>query len=246
MSMPGSSNNSSFIPKRGTKKHTRKIRNINIYLLTVASYILFFAALGASGAAYFYNQTITNELNNEIATMSTAVSNFKEAEMKRVEEFDVRLRQANNRLANSASVTAILSEIESAVVESLRLKQLYIERDSDEYFFVEARAETDNYDSAIFQRDILAEYDTIEELEISDVILEQIENETDESISQGISLVALLAIPLEQVAYKAEAPVSVSEDSQADSAEQSDDTGQVDNVEEEQTDENTDDNSEES
>lgn len=199
--MPGSSNSSSFIPKRGTKKHTRKIRNLNIYILTVISYVLFFAALAASAAVFFYSRSITGQLNNEIATMSAAVSNFKEADMQRVDIFDVRLRQANQRLNNSASVTQILTEVESAVIDTVRLTKFSLERNFDEGYIVQAEAETDIYDSAIFQRDILEEYDVVEEIEIRDVALRQISGEQEQIAGQSISLQALLSIPLEAVAY---------------------------------------------
>ena len=72
--MPGSSNNSSFIPKRGTTKRTRKVRNVNIYIINIASYTLMFAALVAAAGVYFYSNYVKEQLLNETTAMSAAVS----------------------------------------------------------------------------------------------------------------------------------------------------------------------------
>jgi hypothetical protein len=203
--MPGSSNSSSFIPKRGTKKHTRRLRNVNIYILTIVSYVLFFAALGASAFVYFYEQNYANKLNEEIAQMSVAVSDFKEADMQRVQEFDARLRQANNRLENSASVVGVLSAIESATIDTVRFNSLSIEREFDTNYIVEADIDTDSFDSAIFQRDVIAGFEAVEEIEVGDVSLMQSANQSGQTLAQSLSLRALLSVPLSAVPYEAEA-----------------------------------------
>lgn len=200
--MPGSSNSSSFIPKRGSKKSIRKVRNVNVYILTIVSYVLFFAALGASAGVFFYSKSITNQLNEEIVATNTAIGVFKEADLLRVEEFDKRLRQANNRLNNSASVVQILAQIESAVVDSLRLSSLSINRDADKHFSIEAQAETNKYDAVIFQRDILKGYEVVDEIEVADVALQRVGSKVDASTEQTVTLTTLLLVPLDKVAYK--------------------------------------------
>lgn len=201
--MPGSSNSSSFIPKRGTKKHTRRLRNINIYILTIVSYVLFFAALGASIFVYFYEQNYANKLNEEIAQMSAAVSGFKEADMQRVQEFDARLRQANDRLEKSASIVGILSVIESATIDTVRFNSISIQREIDDNFIIEADVDTDSFDSAIFQRDVIAAFETVEEIEVNDVSLVQSVNQSGQALGGSLSLKASLYIPLSAVPYQA-------------------------------------------
>ncbi len=203
--MPGSSNNSSFIPKRGTTKHTRKVRNANIYILNILSYVLLFAALAASAAVYFYSNYVNDQLNSEIATMSDAVGNFKEADMKRVQEFDVRLQQATQRLDNSVSIISVLKAIESAVVDTVRFRSFSLIRNLDEDFIVQAVVDTDTFDSSIFQRNTFSGNATVEAVEVDNVVLQQMDGGSGQSTGQSVSFVVNLAFPLSSVPYQAPA-----------------------------------------
>ena len=202
--MPGSSSNSSFIPKRGTTKRTRKVRNANIYILSIASYVLLFASIAASAGVYFYSDIVSNQLDNEIIEIGKAVEGFKEADMKRVEEFDVRLRQANQRLNNSASVLAVLSAVESAIIDTVRFNNFSLTRNLDGGYIGLATIETDTFDSSMFQRDVFGDREVVEAIEISNVALTQSINESNQSVGQSVSFVASLAVPLSAVSYTVE------------------------------------------
>lgn len=200
--MPGSSSsNSSFIPKRGTQKLKRRVRNGNLYILTIFSYIILFTTLVASAAVYIYGEYIHGQLQVEITEMNTAVSNFKEADMQHVQEFDNRLRQAQHRLNNSVSVTSIFAAIESATIDSVRFRDFQLIRDLDNGFIVQANIDTDSFDSSLFQRGVFERNQVIEEVEIDSLVLNESVNESGSSIGQSISLVAKLSVPLSAVPY---------------------------------------------
>lgn len=200
--MPGSSSsNSSFIPKRGTQKLKRRVRNGNLYVLTLFSYIILFTTLVASAGVYVYGEYINGQLQVEISEMNTAVTNFKEAEMQRVQEFDNRLRRAQNRLNNSVSITSIFSAIESATIDSVRFENFKLTRDLDKGFVVQASLETDGFDSSLFQRGVFERNPVVEEVEIDSIVLNESVNESGSSIGQSVSFVANLAVPLSAVPY---------------------------------------------
>lgn len=201
--MPGSSNNSSFIPKRGTSKRTRKVRNLNIYILNILSYVVFFAALLAAAGVFFYSGYVREQMNNEVATMNSAIGNFKEADMQRVQEFDVRLRQANHRLNHSASVVRILEGIEENIIDTVRFESLSLTRDFDDNYVIEVTADTDTFDSSIFQRDTLLKKDElVKGLEVSEFTLRTLVSEEGQISGQTVSLVANILVPLTAVPYE--------------------------------------------
>lgn len=201
--MPGSSNNSSFIPKRGASKRKRKVRKGNIYVLTIVASIILTATLLASAGIYLYQQYINNQLQNEITQMNAAVSGFKEADMQRVQEFDVRLRQANQRLNNNASVAAILDSIEASVIDTVRLSGLSVTRNLDDNFIVNADIQTDTFDSTIFQRGIFVRGDVIDIVEVSDVNLTEVSSaEPGTDLQQSVTFSAKLSVPISAVLYQ--------------------------------------------
>ena len=201
--MASSSNNSSFIPKRGTTKRKRNVRNGNVYILTIIAYVVLFATLLASGAIYLYQQYVNSQLQNEITQMNSAVSGFKEADMQKVQEFDVRLRQANQRLDNAASVSVILEALELSVIDTVRLSSLGIERDLDNSFLVKAEVETDNFDSTIFQRGVFARGSVVEVVEINDISLNEVTSvDTGGELQQSVSFSTRLSVPLNAVLYQ--------------------------------------------
>lgn len=200
--MPGSSNNSSFIPKRGTQKRKRRVRNGNIYVLTIVSYVVLFSTLAASAGVFIYSQIIQEQLLVEIQLMNEATSSFEEADMLKVQEFDTRLRQAHQRLNNSVSILSILSAIESATIDTVRFDDLQISREFDNELIVQATVQTDTFDSSIFQRGIYTDNPVVEAIEIDDIVIRETTSNTG-AVGQSLSFVANIAVPLSAVPYKA-------------------------------------------
>ena len=204
--MPGSSNDSSFIPKRGTSKSKHNVRKGKVYSLTIVSYVLLFAALAASAAVFVYRGLVVSELENEITAMNQAMSDFKEADMKRVQEFDVRLRQASQRLNKSVSVSSIFTAIERATIDTVRFEKFSLKRNLDDGYVIQADIETDTFDSSIFQRGIYGSNEAIGAIEIKELgILEKV-NEQKESLGQRITFTALMSVPLTAVPYRGTTP----------------------------------------
>lgn len=171
--MPGSSN-TSFIPKRnpgaGEKRNSRR----QVYIGTFVVQILFIASLLATAGVFVYDYRLNKALDAEIVALNTAIGTFNEAEMQRVQATDLRLTQANTRLAYSAAITTLLEAIEVSVADSVQITELVIERVSDDAFEVAAQIKTTSFDSVMFQRTILDDSRTLAFAEIKDLVLENV------------------------------------------------------------------------
>jgi hypothetical protein len=204
--MPGSSSNSSFIPKRGTSKHKRRVRSGNIYVFTIISYVLIFTALISSGAVFFYASVVKGELQDEIAAMNAAVNQFNQADLLRVQEFDGRLAQVQDRLSNTGSIVAIFDAIEAATIGTVRFAGFKLERNFDTNYIIDAQLDTDTFDSAIFQRTIAGGNEVVTEVEFTDVSLTTSVIEDTALVGQSLRISALLMVPIEAVPLQITAP----------------------------------------
>jgi len=175
--MPGSSN-TSFIPKRnpatGDKRNSRR----QVYVGTFVVRILFIASLLATLGVFVYEYRLNKALDAEIVALNTAIVTFNEAEMQRVQEADLRLSQANTRLAYSASIVTLLEAVEASVTDSVQITELDIARVSDEAFEVQAKIKTTSFDSVMFQRTILDSGRTLAFAEIKDLVLQNVPPDT--------------------------------------------------------------------
>ena len=171
--MPGSSN-TSFIPKRNPAMGDRRGNRRQVYIGTFVVQILFIASLLATAGVFIYEYRLNKTLDTEIVALNTAIGTFNEAEMQRVQAADLRLSQANDRLAYSASVISLLESIEVAVVDSVQISELEVERVSDEAFEVQAQIRTDSFNSVLFQRAILDDSRTLAFSEIKDLVLQNV------------------------------------------------------------------------
>lgn len=201
----GGSSNSSFIPKRGPSNRPKKAVAKQVYVFTLVSYVLFFAVLTASVAVFFYNNYVTNQLENEVVSLNNAIGEFSQTELTEVKEFDLRLQKAKERLENSVSFTAIFSALESDTLETVQIDDLKIERFSDAGFEINVSMVTNNFDSSILQRRLLSSNSIIETVEVSEVTIQPADQEDDLNqvdLSQ-VNLNILIGVPLEAIPYSA-------------------------------------------
>lgn len=153
--MPDPSN-SSFIPKRGPAARTkRKVASKQVYIFALISYVVMFATLLAAGGVFLYQKYLEKNLNTEITALNSEIASFSKERMNMVLEFNARLEQASDRVANSVSLGSIFSALEAATIESVVLNDLTMERVGDEKYLLSASVITDSFDSTIFQRGVV-------------------------------------------------------------------------------------------
>tara|TARA_B100000508_G_scaffold141011_1_gene145034 strand:+ start:1340 stop:2050 length:711 start_codon:yes stop_codon:yes gene_type:complete len=200
--MPGPSN-SSFIPKRNPVKQKRNQPSRRIYIFTIVSYVLLFAALLSAGGTFFYQEYIDAQLQREITDLNNEISSFSEADMQRVLEFDRRVTQAASRIDNSVSIASVLEALEAATIDTVQLQSLNISRVADDSFSLNARVVTDTFDSTIFQRGVYERNQVISDVEIGAVNTSEAQSEADEQggVRSLVMFDATLEVPLDAVPY---------------------------------------------
>jgi hypothetical protein len=200
--MKGSSDNS-FIPKRGFSKKVRTGGSNKFYIFTYISYILMFAALLSSGGVFLYAQYTNSQLDIAIEALNSEIGGFSQADMERVTQFNLRLLQAQDRLENSVSITSVFEALQAAIIDTVQINSLAMEREDDSRLVMKAVIQTDSFDSTIFQRGVFLRNGTIQEVEISDVqstFTTQAIGTTQDLITlPAVSFQASLSIPLEAV-----------------------------------------------
>ena len=199
----------SFIPKRGPVKHSRGTASRKVYVFTLISYVLMFATLLATGSVYLYAKYVDKQLESEVSALNTEINSFSEADMQKVLDFDRRLTQAYDRLNNSVSIVSVFEALESATIDTVKVKTLDIVRENDEKFILSATVETDSFDSTIFQRGVYQRNQTIESVMVSGVQAAVEDSGSEDSGSEEdvdlytspISFSVQLEVPLSAVPY---------------------------------------------
>ena len=196
--MPNSPN-TSFIPKQGPVRRPRQTASRSIHLFSVISYITLASTMVASVGSFFYGRHIDGQLQDKIEELSSAVSGFNEEDMNQVREFNVRLAQSRDRLDNGVSVRSIFEALEDATAQSVSLAALKLERFQDNSIVLEAKVETDNFDSSLFQRGVFERSSIVESVLVEELkIVEEAEVE-DGPVRSGVSFIAEITVPISEV-----------------------------------------------
>ena len=200
---------SSFIPKRGATRTTKRKPIKQVFLFTIFAYSVTFAALLTAGASYLYKNYTTIVLENEVSALNTEIDTFIVSELSMISEFDLTLQRAADRLANGASIVTVLDALDSATVGSAQVTALDIERSGDQEIVLVADIASQSFDSALFQRTILnTDALLFSEVLIEDVTLSFANNEEVElegiptvQIDQPLSFTVTIRVPIESLPY---------------------------------------------
>ena len=194
--------NSSFIPKREPAKKKRSVSTRRVYVFTLISYVLLFSALIAAGGVYFYKQMVDENLTKEITLLNNEISTFSEANMRRVLEFDGRLQQAQSRLDATISLPTMFSALEAATAQTVQVTALEIVRENEEKLVLTGTMLTSSFDSAIFQRQMYKDNETVSSVAVTEINASGIDDgQTTGQRELGFSVV--LDVPLSDIPYSA-------------------------------------------
>jgi hypothetical protein len=145
---------SSFIPKRNAQQATRRNRGHNFFLLAIISYACLIAAPTASAAVFVYNIYVDRQFAEAVVALEAAISDFGEADMKRVIEFDARLQNARDLVDRHVSINKVLAHLEANTIDLVAFTSLSLTRTAEGGVKVEGAALADSLDSAYFQRTV--------------------------------------------------------------------------------------------
>jgi len=206
--MPGSSNNNgSFIPKQGPARRKTKKGTNKFVIFTIFTYSLLFASLLAAGATFFYHTYVKSQLEQEAAGLAAAKTTFNSADLEMVQQFDLKLKRATDRIDNASSIVSVLDAVSQATVGPAQLQTLSIKRSGDTAFLLTGEVLTPSFDAAIFQRAIYKlNKDIFAQVEATDVSLAR--NFAQESLGSDANDIATevtftveLAVPLSVVPF---------------------------------------------
>jgi hypothetical protein len=202
--MQGSSNNS-FIPKRSNSKRQHSKPGRKIFVVTIISYSLLFAALLAAGATLLYKNYTTTQLENEAVALDNAVNTFSVQDFKRVQDFDAALTKAKGRVDNTVSIVAVLDELDRITAQPIQINDFELQRKGDEDLLITVNFTTETLDGALFQRKMLTvESDLFSDIEISDIYIQNAQ-ETPEAdgvnVPAVVTFVAEFSTPVTTVLY---------------------------------------------
>jgi hypothetical protein len=132
---------------------------------------LFFAVLIASVGAFAYDRRLSSQLAQQVEAFRAATLSFDadEERLQRVLSIDRRLVQVNDRLQNSASMSALLTALEATTLQSAQVESFNMTRENDDSIMLELSVLTDTFDSVLFQRSVLEDNDVLKTFELSDV-----------------------------------------------------------------------------
>lgn len=191
--------NTSFIPKQGPVRRPRQTASRSVHLFSVISYIALASTMVAAVGSFFYQRHIEGQLQGKVEELSMAIGGFNEEDMNDVREFNVRLSQSRDRLDNGVSVEAIFEALEDATAQTVSLASLELERFEDDRIVLEAKVETNNFDSSIFQRGVYERSSIVEAVEVKDLMIAGESESEDGPIQSGVSFVAEITVPISEV-----------------------------------------------
>jgi hypothetical protein len=204
--MQPNSSQSSFIPKRGATRAKRRKPTKRIFLFSLVSYSLIFASLLASGASYLYKNYSISILQNEVVLLNSEINTFSVRDLSVVSEFDLTLRRATDRFNNSASVAAVLDELDLATAQPVQIVSLTMERSGDQNMLVVAKVVAQSFDGALFQRELF----NLNESLFSDVVFEDVSKITNQDEGRGtvtttnqelVTFTATVQVPIQSLSY---------------------------------------------
>ena len=196
---------SSFIPKRGGARAQRRKPGRQIFFFSIVAYSFMFAALLAAGGSYLYKNYLQSLLRDEATTLNTEINTFSVSGLSQVSEFDLTLKRVKDRLDNTASVAAILAEIDSVIAQPIQVENMQIERVGDSHIVVTASINTRTFDGALFQRKILTNPDSLfTDVRIAEVVVEPATPGDGNNVlptEQSVTFTTQLRADIDKLAY---------------------------------------------
>jgi len=164
---------SSFIPQRPSKGNVKPKRMRKIYVLNYVTYVIFFGTLIVTAGVFFFGWSLDSQIDTLAKQLDAEQSVFNENELANVKILDTKIDTAEGMLNNHVSVVSILAAIEQSIVGPIQLLDfVYTRTGQSDAPLVSLTAETDSFNTVLFQNQVLAANGIIRGLDIQNVSLE--------------------------------------------------------------------------
>ncbi len=151
-----SSQGSSFIPKAPVRGAVSKRRVRKVYVFTYLIYIVFICSLLAAAGFWFIHFTAQNKLAEAQRTLTEERNKFNDSDVATVMQLSERMEEAEALLEGQVSLVRALEAVEAVTVASVSMTGLKYEKSESANLSFSLVAKTDDFNSARYQREVLA------------------------------------------------------------------------------------------
>lgn len=143
----------SFIPKNTNRVRKPRVGK-RIYIFSYISYVLFFGTLLTLAGTYLFSLTVENALEEQRQLLADERATFSEGEIAQVRDLEKRLLVASRLVGESSAPSLLFGSLESVIADTVELMNFKYERLPGNSFILTFIGAMNEFDSAIFQRDL--------------------------------------------------------------------------------------------
>ncbi len=203
----------SFIPKQSPARVARRVATRQVYVFTIASYVVLFATLIAVAALYIYGRLTASTLAKAVQEYDTEIASFEVDKMHEVIELHERLSHTRDLLDANISMRAALAVLEAETIDTVQFSNLTFTRGEGNQVQLDAVVQTDTFDSVLFQREIYEEADKLIGVSVDNVVINFVraDSEGDASGETTVGFSAVFDVSPSALAYQPAVVASSSE-----------------------------------
>jgi len=124
----------------------------------------------ASAAVFAYKSYTERQLSASIESLNQAINDFSVSNLQMIVEFDSRLKGAVSLLDSHVSLATALTILEQGTVKSVAFADLNFTRVDPDTLEVTAALTAENFDSAIFQRELYIQNELLASTTLTDLV----------------------------------------------------------------------------
>ena len=163
----------SFIPKKPmVKEHTASPRPVGILL--IASLIILFIVLLATGGFYFYKGVIAKQIIQQITDLNLAKNRFEPSQITKLQVLDKRLRASSEILSKHITITPVFNALEQLTMKTVRFTKFSYDLGTDKNATIDVKMSgvAIGYRSIALQADLFAKNKSLIEPIFSNLTLD--------------------------------------------------------------------------
>lgn len=166
--MANTSQQASFIPKN-THKQKRTVRTTKrIYIISYLSYVFFFGTIAVVLGSYLYGIQVDKAVEIKKQELLDKESRFDDSHLAYVRDLEKRINTAEDLVNQSHAPSKLFSALEDSVVETALFDSFTYGEDENGQLVAEFSGNTDDFDNAIFQREVIAKNKILADAEVSE------------------------------------------------------------------------------
>lgn len=159
----------SFIPQRPTRGKVKKGGVRKIYILSYVSYVFFFFTLITAAGIYFYEFTLSQELEQQKERLASERERFSQTDIQRIKDIDNRIDTAQERLDKHLAVSGIFTALETTTIDPVHFLEFFYSRTIDDVPTVTFTGSASDYDAVLFQREVLKANPVLADVKVHEV-----------------------------------------------------------------------------